>query len=129
MLRSTRFGNESKQLLTAALLDKLHAVPVRARITYDETGKCFVDGRPLNLETATRLRQGAISIRQNFARKIVGEQVSFMAVQMGVHRNATPEEGLFCKAALWVRQEEDKLYGELAQFEADEVDTEEGRTL
>lgn len=120
LMRHARLTNENRQLLTASMLDRLGAVPLRARITIDETGRCFVDGKPLNLETAKRMREGARSLKHNFARKFVGEQVTWMAVHMGIHENLTPEQGLFAKAALWVRAEEDKLYDALGQFEGEE---------
>lgn len=115
MLNSTRVSNEHRQLLTAAVLDKQGAIHLRARIITDDTGKLYVDGRPLTLETAQKLKTSAEGLRNNYARKFVGDQVTYMAIQMGVFQNATPEQGLFAKAALWVRQEEDKLYAMLSQ--------------
>lgn len=120
LLRGTRLSNENKQLLTGALLDQLRALPLHARISVDETGQVIVGGRALNLETAQRLRQSARAQKNNFARKFVGEQVTFMAVHMGVHENTSPEQGLFAKAALWVRQEEDRLYQLLAGSEQEQ---------
>lgn len=104
-------------MLTAAMLDRLGALPLHARIKIDETGKVIVGGKTLNLETAQRLRETAKAQLKNFARKFVGEQVTFMAIHKGVHENASPEQGLFAKAALWVRQEEDELYQMLAGSE------------
>lgn len=120
MLRSARLSNENRQILTSTLLDRLGALPLHARISLDDTGKVIVAGKTLNLETAQRLRQTSKALLQNFARKFVGDQVTFMAIHMGVHVNASPEEGLFAKAALWVRQEEDKLYALLAGQEAED---------
>lgn len=126
LLENSRLSNESRQLLTASMIDRLGALPMRARIVIDETGKCFVDGKALTLETAQRMRESSRSMRNNFARKFVRDQVKWMALQKGVYENMTPEQGLFAKAALWVMQEEDELYASLGQYEAEET---EERTL
>lgn len=119
LLKNARLGNEDRQLLTAALLRTLGAVPIRATITMDSAGKLFVGGRELNLETARKLRAGADAMITNFARKFVREQLMFLAVEKGVHENLTPEQGLFAKALLWNFQEEEKLFRELAQVDAE----------
>lgn len=117
LLTRVTLRNETKQLLTASLLTSLHVLPVRDIITHDETGKLFVGGRPLNFETAQALHKAAIAMRSNFARTFVEDQVRWHAVQMGVHQNNTPEQGLYAKAALWVLQELDALYKELGEDE------------
>lgn len=119
LLKNNRIGNEERQLLTTALLDKLGALPLRARIVVDDAGQIFVDGRQMTLETARQMHTGAKAMLNNFARRIVREQITYMAVTKGVHENVSPEQGLFAKAALWSFQEEDDLYAKLAQTEAD----------
>lgn len=117
LLRNSRINNEDRQLLTTALLDKLGALPLHARIVVDEAGQIFVDGKQMTLETARQMREGSKALLNNFARRIVREQITFMAVKMGVHENISPEQGLFAKAALWGFQEEDELYRQFAQEE------------
>lgn len=115
LLRSSRLSNESRQILTAALLSKLGALPIHAKITVDETGGILVDGRKLTLERAQQLKEGSEVQLRSVARKFVRETVTFLAVKQGVHENMSPEQGLFAKAALWAMQEEDNLYRLLAQ--------------
>lgn len=115
LLKSSRIGNEERQLLTSALLDKLGALPLRGRITMDETGQIFVNGKQMDFETAKLFHESATSMIRNFARRFVREQVIFMAIQKGVHENISPEQGLFAKAALWFYQEEEELYRQFAQ--------------
>lgn len=115
-LKSIRLSNEDKQLLTGALLDKLGALPLRARIVIDESGQFFIDGKQIDLETSRRLHETSRTMLSNFARRFVREQVTFMAVHKGVHENTSPEQGLFAKAALWFLQEEDELYSKFAQL-------------
>ena len=119
LLKTATLTVEERQLLTAAVLERLGALPVRDKIVVDENG-IFVDGRQVNLETAKRLKEGSVALLKNFARKFVGEQVRYMAIVKGVHENTSPEQGLFAKAALWVMQEEEKLYRAFAQDEGND---------
>lgn len=120
LLKHSAISNADRQLLTTAMLDKLGALPLRARIIQDDAGKIFVDGKQVNLESAKRLHENSKTMLTNFARRFIREQVTWMAVQKGVHENTSPEEGLFAKAALWCLQEEDKLYREFAQLDVEE---------
>lgn len=106
--------NEERQMLTAMLLDRLGALPLHAKINVDKTGRVFVNGRSLDAEGAGRLKQAAVAMQHNAARNLVREAVTFMAILDGVHKNVSPEMGLFAKAALWFLQEEDTLYTLLA---------------
>lgn len=121
LLRDATLGAEERQLLTATFLDKLGALPLRARITIDEAGQIFVNGKKLSLETARTLHDTSKTMLKNFARRFVREQVAFMAIHKGVHENTSPEQGLFAKAALWFMQEEDELYALLAQNEGEDA--------
>lgn len=127
MLREAELSIEDRQLLTTVLIERLGALPVRARITVDESGQVFVDGKQVTVETAKRLHETSKTMLNNFARRFVRETVTFMAVKQGVHDNLSPEQGLFAKAALWFFQEEDELYRKFAGAEPEEVEQE--RTL
>ncbi len=120
LLKDARLSNEDRQLLTTAVIDRLGALPMRARIIEDEMGIIYVDGKQLTLQAAQKISETAKAMLNNFARKFVREQVVWMAIQKGVHSNTTPEEGLFAKAALYFYQEEDALYRKLAGVELDE---------
>lgn len=120
MLKSAALSNEDRQLLTSAVLDRLGVLPTRARITVDESGVIFLDGKQMTLDAARMLRDGSRAMLNNFARRIVRETVEFLAVKQGVHENTSPEQGLFAKAALWFYQEESDLYLRLAQVEGEE---------
>lgn len=122
LLKDSRLDNEHRQLLTAALLDRLGALPINAKVVIDDVHKVFINGRPITLNAAKKLHEGSKAMVKNFARKVVREQVTFMAVHKGVHENISPEQGLFAKAALWVMQEEDELYRRFAAVEVAEGD-------
>lgn len=120
LLKNGRLDNESRQLLTATMLDQLGALPIRARIRVDESEQIFVDEKQVTYEVAHLLHETSKSMLNNFARRFVRETVVFMAVKKGVHENVSPEQGLFAKAALWFFQEEDELYRKFAQIEPEE---------
>lgn len=114
-LLKTDLSIEDRNLLTAAIIDKLGALPVRARITTDEAQQVFIDGRPLKFEVARKLKQSARALKRNFARKFVQETIAFMAIKQGIHIALSPEQVLFAKAVLWQHNEEQMLYETLAQ--------------
>lgn len=118
LLREQTITPQERQLLTAALLDKLGALPIRARISVDSTGRILVDNKALTAATAVRLRRSARSLLTNFARTFVQDTVAFLAIKQGVHQNTSPEQGLFAKAILWQHHEEQELYRLLAGNEA-----------
>lgn len=113
LLRNEKLSIEDRNLLTTALLDKLGAIPVRARITIDETGRCLVDGKELTVEKSNRLLASARALKRNFAYKLIQETVTFLAIKQGVHYNTSPEQGLFAKAILWQQVEEQQLLDKL----------------
>ena len=114
LLKNKSLSNEERQMLTAMMLDRLGALPLHAKISVDKAGRVFVNGRSLDIEAADRLKQAAVAMQNNAARNLVREAVTFMAIVDGVHKNISPDMGLFAKAALWFLQEEDTLYTLLA---------------
>lgn len=122
LLTHGRLGNEERQLLTATILDRLGALPIRAKVVVDGAGRISIGGNKMTFEAAKAAQSAAQALLKNFAYKVVREQVTYMAIQKGVHENNTPEQGLFAKAALWYMQEERELYLMLAQLEVEEDD-------
>lgn len=117
LLKYSRLQNEDRQLLTTAMLDRLGALPIRATIRIDDTGEILVADKKLTVDAAKRIHESSKSMIDNFARKFVREQVTFMAIKQGVHENISPEQGLFAKAVLWFYQEEEELYRRFAQLD------------
>lgn len=114
-LRHKKLNTEQKNECVNALLDNLHALPIRSIISYNEQGTLLVNGKQVELEIAQRLREGAKRMLDNPARMIVRDQVAWLAVNVGIHQGNTLEQIMFAKTALWNGQEEDKLYKQLAQ--------------
>lgn len=117
LLKNASLTIEERLLLTAALLDKLGAIPTRARIAADATGRILIDGQAMSVEKATRLRSSARSLLKNFARNFVQNTIEFMAVKEAIHNNTSSEQALFAKAIFWQHHEEQELYLALAGSE------------
>lgn len=115
-LRSKNLSLEQRILCTSALLDNLHAVPLRNTITFDDQGTLFINGKALDYEKARQLRESAKGMLESQAREFVRQQVKFKAIEIGVHNGLTNEQILFSKAALWFGIEEDNLYHALAGY-------------
>lgn len=118
-LRSKRLSGEQKAVVTSALLDNLYTFPIRDIITFDEVGGIRVKGRTLDTEQKIRLRESASGLKNSFARRLIHEQMTFKAINMGVHQGLNPESIVFSKAALWVIQEENEL---IKQFTGQDID-------
>lgn len=108
-LRSKRLTGEQKTLVTNALLDNIHAVPIRSIITFDQYGTLYIGGRKLEPEQAMAFVESARALRDNHARKILSDQIAFEALKIGLHQGINSDTIMFSKAALWNQEEEQKL--------------------
>ncbi len=108
-LRSKRLSGEQKAEVTSALLDNLVAFPISDIVKIDENGVLKVKGRTLDIDQMIALRESAISLKESFARKLIKDQMKFLAINLGVHQGISTDTITFAKACLWVIQEEDKL--------------------
>lgn len=98
-----------------ALLDNFRAVPIRDIIKFNQFGAVLVNGQELDAEQSIRIKQSAHALFDNQVRRLVQDQVTYNAINLGVHKGTSPETILFAKASLWVMQEEEKLVRALAQ--------------
>ena len=113
----SKLSVEDKSLIMTALIENLKILPICGIIKIDEQGKIFVNNKELDYETAIQLRESAKQMLVSNARRLIKEQVSWLAVNLGVHQALNPEQVLFAKASLFNQQEEDKLLRMLAQEE------------
>ena len=124
LLKYSRISIEDRIILTASVLDKLQALPLRDIIKFNEEGILLVNGRTLTSEGKAMLREGAKTLLNNATRKMIHEQVAFAAISIGVHNGQTPEQLMFARSAIWYGQQEDILLRKLAQID-DTNDVEE----
>lgn len=111
-LKKQNLSLEDKTALTAALLDKISALPLRNSIVL-APGMVTINGKALDTEQAVVFKDSCIALQDNFARKVIHEQIRYLAVNWGVHNGLNTEMIMFSKAALWTLEEEQKLLDKL----------------
>ncbi len=109
LLRSKRLKGDHKTRIMSVLLDNLHAIPVNSIMQFNRDGTMLINGRSFDYEQAMAFREGVIVLKNSNARKIINDQLTYEAINLGIHQGLTPEQIQFSKAVLWIIQEEQKL--------------------
>jgi hypothetical protein len=104
----------SRNRLVGEVMVSVDALPVKDIIT-ERDGRLYINNKPIELEQAIRLKEGARAILNNSVYKLVKEQVAFQAVTLGFHKAETERQILFGKAAIWHGQQEKVLLELLSQ--------------
>lgn len=76
-------------------------------------GSVSINGKSLETEQVINFHESCIGLKDNWARKVLREQVRYLAVNLGVYKSASLDELYFAKAALWCLAEEDKLLDQI----------------
>lgn len=119
-LKSARLPVKDRNLLTACILDRLAALPLRDIIHVNEEGNLLVNGRPVDVETARQLRESARGALTSTAFKFIRQQVAFQAINIGVHKAEDELQMFFGRAAIWWGQQEEIQLRLLAQMTPEE---------
>jgi hypothetical protein len=112
-LQHKRLSIEQKGLVMKSLLANIGALPLRGSISYDAEGTITVNGKKLQPETAKLFVDSCKSLQDNFANNVFDEQLTYLAIQTGVHSGLNTEQIMFSKAALWTIQEKKKLLADI----------------
>jgi len=92
-LRKANLSTEDRLALTTALLDKLNALPIGDMVHFTETG-LMINGNELNLDQALSFREAAVTLKDNYARRVIHEQIRHQATEAGIHKAKTIDEAL-----------------------------------
>lgn len=111
-LKKANLSLEDRTALTAVLLNKLNALPLRSSIIVTPRG-ITINGKKMEPEDMIALREGTVALRDNKARQLINEQIRFLAVKLGIHDALSMDTIMFSKAALWVIEQEDKLISDI----------------
>lgn len=114
LLKNKRLKEEDKLLILNALLERISAIPIKSIITFDKDGTLNINGKTLTVEQTIAVKEGANSIKLNHTYKLIKDQIAFEAIKMGIHSSLSLDMVIFCKAALWLQQEEQKLIERLS---------------
>lgn len=115
-LKSKRLTSDDKAIVMAQLLANLGAIPTKSVIHFDAKGALLVNGRALSMEHLGIFIESCKGLKESFARKLIRDQITFAAIEMGVHKGLNPDMILFSKAALWVIQEEESLINSICEY-------------
>lgn len=96
---------ESRNLLTAKVLDAVGALPLHDILTVHD-GEIRVNGVPLEYDQAVRLREGAKQALANPTLKLVWDQVRYSSFVGGVSTGGSPQDILFYRTAIWNGEQE-----------------------
>lgn len=109
LLRSHKLTGEQKAKVTSALLDNIGALPIRKIFTFTQQGTILVNGKELTIEQAIALRDSARGFKDSYARRLIHDQLRFLAVEMGVHTGLNADMIMFSKAMLYNFEQEQEL--------------------
>lgn len=104
---------EDIALCTALLMEKLRMPPLHDTIYRSKSGRLIIRDREVkDSETEKMITESARIAQRNVARKLVREQVEYLAALMS--RKATSLwDIVFSNAALWAIQQEEEVYAAL----------------
>lgn len=118
LLRITNLSISNRTELVNELLSKLQAIPAKAILGNTEEGTMTINGRPVVIEEARKLRDGCLALLDNSARRILREQIIYKATELAFKNGVTPEQMYFGRAAMWMFEQEDELAKLLVQDES-----------
>lgn len=115
-LKKTKLSKEDRIALTTALLDKLVALPA-SNILHSSNEGLVIAGKKLDMEQMLAFKESVDALKENYARRVIHEQIRYKATEMGIHKATTLEELMFAKAAIWFLNEENILVESLSPTE------------
>lgn len=104
---------EDRVALTTALLDRLNALPIGEMVIFTDNG-IMINGKELEVDQAMSFREASISLKDNFARKVIHEQIRYKAIDLGINKATATDTLFFAKAAIWVLNEIEILIAKLS---------------
>ncbi len=115
LLRSKRLSKQERIDLSTEVMRGLNIVPMHDIISTDAKYQFLVNGNPIDMETAIRLKESASQVLNSFARSLIHQQIQRLAFVNGFHKASDIDQILFYKAALWFSEQEDILLKSIAQ--------------
>ena len=107
-LEKTKLPAEDRAGIIGALVAKVSGLPIDTVISVTNAG-VNINGMKLDVEQVVQFKEGCVALENNQARKLINQQIRYLAIVEGVHKGLTPDQILFSKAALWVMEQEARL--------------------
>ncbi len=111
-LRKISLPQEDRIALTSVLMDKVGVLPIDNVIATTPQG-VMIRGKLLDKESYIGFKESCVALSENVARKVVNEQVRYLAIVEGIHKGLSPDQILFAKTAIWNMQMVDKVIEEV----------------
>lgn len=111
-LKKANLTLEDRTALTTVLLDKLQALPITNSIVVDHNG-ITINGKILEPDQAIMFSESCNALKDNYARKVIHEQVKYLAINMGIHNAVALDTLFFAKSSLWNLEQEEKLLAQI----------------
>lgn len=99
---------EDRNALVVVLLNRLNTLPLNESIVFGQNS-IKINGKDLDIEQMISFKESCVVLKDNWARKVLTEQIKYLAVNMGIYKSVDMNELFFAKAALWCIAEENKL--------------------
>lgn len=77
----------------------------------------MINGRLLDNESTLSFKEQCGSLKDNFARQVIHEQIRYKAIELGIDKGISLDTIVFSKAAIWVINELEILLSTLANHE------------
>jgi len=103
-LESNDLTQEEHLRLLGILNKNLNSFPISSVITLSQDGGYLANGQKLTIDEVVKFRQGISALRDNWAFQLLGDQILFEAIKIGVHHGDTPSQMMFSKTAIYFIQ-------------------------
>ncbi len=107
--KRAKISKEDKLALLTAILAKINALPLQQTIYSDNKG-IVINGKILSKEQTINLKTSVLALQDNKAHQLFKDQLRYLAINYGITKSITIDELFFAKSALWLIEEEDKIY-------------------
>ena len=114
LLSRKNLSVEERSILIQNLIKSIGILPTSDIIEFDKVGNIYVNKQKLEIEQAMALRDSASTLYNSYARKLIKEQLKFLAIKTGVYEGVNTEQILFSKAMLYLIQEEENIITKLS---------------
>lgn len=111
-LQKANLSIEDRTALTTVMLGRLLTIPIGDMVIFTQSG-VMINGKELDSEQLIAFKEACTSLKKNYARRVISEQVRYKAIEMGIHKSTSDSELFFSKAAIWVLNEENILLEKL----------------
>lgn len=87
--------------LLGILTKSINSFPLESVVDINNQGAICANGRELSMEELVKFRQSISALRENWAFQLLGDQILFEAIKIGIHEGHTTERLMFSKSVIY----------------------------